>query len=73
MTVGRDDHEMEEGAVVPEVELAAEVLRTDVAHQPADPIRLGAQLGPGAIEGERGDVGDRDVLVPASEQLGGEM
>ena len=62
------DHEVENGAIVPEVVETAEVMRANVGLDPADLRRIAPKLRLG--EGERGrrDVGDREVRVTHAEQ-----
>lgn len=69
---GGVDHEVKEGAVVPEVEPATEVVVPYVGFGPAHAARGRAEVGPGALQGGGGDVGDGDIGIAPAQQLGGQ-
>jgi hypothetical protein len=59
--VGRD-HEVKDGAIVPECEPPPEVVVADVGNHPGHPVGFRKSL-PGPFERRGGDFGDRDVGV----------
>lgn len=71
-TVLGGNHELEHGAIVPEPEAAAEVVRADVGDDPGDAVRRGEAVA-GALERLAGDVGHGDVRVAAVHELGREV
>lgn len=70
--IGGGDHEVEDGAIVPEVEATAEVVAARIGLNPGHLARGFAQLGFGALQRLGGYVGDRHVAVPAPQQFAGQ-
>ena len=68
--VCRVDHEVKDGAVVPEVEMTAEVVGTHIGLHPCHPARRLAEIDLRAFQRLSGYVGDHHIAIPAPQQLG---
>ena len=71
VAIGRFDHEVERGPVVPEIELAAEVVLPHISDNPVDLGRASSELGPCPIERGLGKISDGDVRVAGLDELPG--
>jgi hypothetical protein len=62
---------MKHRPVMPEVIAAPEVVRANIGSEPPDALHVSAEGRRSCVQRSGGDVGDRDVGVPVSQERGG--